>query len=345
VQGNKYILDPIVRPSESSDLDKCLSNIKDGFRDVITHLGDLKPAAISFAFPGPADYPNGIIGGYLPNFPSFRNGVALGPMLKEIFHIPVYINNDADLYAYGEALSGALPEVNGRLTELGSVKQYHNLLGYTLGTGFGFGFVTDNKLHVGDNSCVETYCLKHKDNSSVIVEDGVSVRAVKRVYAELSGDVSSVFEPRDICDIAEGKRDGNVAAAKGAFAKMGEVMGDAIATAVTLIDGIVVIGGGIIGAKKYIMPSFFKEMRSQIHTLSGDTLNRVQMEVYDLDAEGEFAKFAKGNASRLKVYGTDRYVMYDPLKRIGVATTKIGASRAIALGAYAFALNQLDKIA
>ena len=67
--------------------------------------------AISFAFPGPADYPNGIIGGYLPNFPSFREGVALGPFLQEKFGVPVFINNDGDLFAYGEALGGTLPEV------------------------------------------------------------------------------------------------------------------------------------------------------------------------------------------------------------------------------------------
>ena len=60
----------------------------EGFQRVIDKL-DEKPVAISFAFPGPADYPNGIIGGYLPNFPSFRDGVALGPFLEMKFGILV----------------------------------------------------------------------------------------------------------------------------------------------------------------------------------------------------------------------------------------------------------------
>lgn len=64
-----------------------------------------RSAAISFAFPGPADYPNGIIGGWLPNFPSFRDGVALGPFLQEKFGVPVFINNDGDLFAYAFALN------------------------------------------------------------------------------------------------------------------------------------------------------------------------------------------------------------------------------------------------
>ncbi len=109
IRANKFIVDPITMPSHADDLDRCLATKVEGF-DRVKAQHDAKPSAISFAFPGPADYPNGIIGGHLPNFPSFRDGVALGPFLEDKFGIPVYINNDADLYAYGEALAGALPD-------------------------------------------------------------------------------------------------------------------------------------------------------------------------------------------------------------------------------------------
>lgn len=341
MQANKFIVDPITLPSHAEDLDKCLATMVEGFQQVIDKL-DVKPVAISFAFPGPADYPNGIIGGYLPNFPSFREGVALGPFLEAKFGIPVFINNDGDLFAYGEALGGALPEVNARLEELGSSKKYGNLIGYTFGTGFGIGIVVDHRLNRGDNSCVETFCLRHKKMPDIIVEEGVAVRAVKRVYGEASGDVNHTFEPKEICEIADGTRPGDREAAKKAFAELGEIAGDAMATAVTLIDGLIVIGGGITAARKYIMPSLLRELRSKIHTLGGEELNRVQMQVYDLDNEEEFRQFAKGSQRPLKVYGTDRYVAYDPQKRIGVMISKLGASRAISVGAYAFALSQLD---
>lgn len=341
MQANKFIVEPITMPSNADNLDKCLATMVEGFKATIAKLGT-KPVAISFAFPGPADYPNGIIGGYLPNFPSFRNGVALGPFLEYMFGIPVFINNDGDLFTFGEALGGVLPEVNARLNELGSPKQYKNIIGYTFGTGFGVGMVVNNELNRGDNSCVETFCLRHKKYPDVIVEEGVAVRAIKRVYGEASGEVNHKFEPKDICEIADGKRPGNVEAAKKAFAELGEVAGDAMATAVTLTDGLIVIGGGITAARKYIMPSLLAELRSKMHTLGGETLNRVQMEVYDLDDEQQFTAFAKGQPQTLKVYGTDRYVAYDPHKRIGVAISKMGASNAISVGAYAFALNQLD---
>ena len=344
IRGNKFIVEPIKLASNADDLDRCLAVMVEGFNRVIEQLDD-KPVAISFAFPGPADYPNGIIGGYLPNFPSFRDGVALGPFLEDKFGIPVYINNDADLYAYGEALGGALPELNERLTNAGSAKRFNNLLGYTFGTGFGFGFVTKGELHIGDNSCVETFCLRHKHMPSVMVEEGVSIRAIKRIYAEESGSTDMSLTPKDIFDIAEGNRKGDQEAARDAFATLGEVAGDAMATAVTLIDGVIVIGGGLAAADKYIRPALLKELRSKIHTMQGSSLNRVQMQVYDLDNEQEFEAFAKGDSRSIKVYGSDREVSYDPQKRIGVMFSKIGASTAISVGAYAFALNQLDKTA
>lgn len=342
MKGGEFIVDPITMPSNAQDLDLCLETMVIGFKSVINKL-DGKPAAISFAFPGPADYPNGIIGGFLPNFPSFRDGVALGPFLSETFGVPVFINNDGDLYAYGEALGGILPEINAKLEALGSSKRYRNLIGYTFGTGLGIGTVINGELNRGDNSCVETFCLPHKKMHHIIVEDGAAIRAVKRVYGELSGQPDHKFEPKDIFDIAEGKIEGNREAAIKAFAEMGEIAGDAMATAVTLIDGLIVIGGGITAAAKYIKPSLLATLRGKIGTLKGDELNRVQMKVYDLDDEQEFAEFARGEQRVLKVYGSDKEVTYDPQKRIGVAISKIGASKAISVGAYTFALDQIDK--
>ncbi|WP_303329296.1 ROK family protein [Duncaniella muris] len=341
MKGCEYITEPITYPSNAHDLDLCLDTMVSGFREVIDSL-DEKPVAISFAFPGPADYPNGIIGGFLPNFPSFREGVALGPFLENEFGIPVFINNDGDLFAYGEALCGALPDINCRLAEAGSGKRYRNLLGYTFGTGFGVGMVVNGQLNRGDNSCVETFCLPHKTKNGIIVEEGVAVRAVKRVYAELSGDLGHSLEPKDICEIADGKRPGDVAAARRAFEEFGETAGDAMAIAAQLIDGIIVIGGGITAARHLILPSLLGELRASLSTIGGDSVRRVQMEVFNLDDQAEFEAFARGNSRRIPVRGTDRTAVYDDMKRIGVTFSRLGASKAISAGAYAFALSKID---
>ncbi len=343
MKGEEFLLETITLPSNANNLELCLETMVTGFKTVINQLGSkLQPVAISFAFPGPADYPAGIIGGYLPNFPSFRDGVALGPYLQEVFGIPVFINNDGDLFAFGEALSGALPEVNEKLAAAGSSKRYNNLIGYTFGTGFGIGCVLNGQLNRGDNSCVETYCLPNPHIQGVILEDSVAIRAVKRVYAEQSGEQDPSLTPKDIYDIAEGKKPGDAQAARAAFAEMGHVAGLAITTAVQLMDGLVVIGGGISASAKYFMPALLEEMRGTVRTLSGDVLQRVQMKVYNLDDEAEFAAFAKGDARELKIWGTDKTVTYDPQKRIGICIDKIGTSQAISVGAYDFALAQLD---
>ena len=74
MQRGEFIVEPLVLPAHADDLDLCLKTMVEGFRAIIDQL-DERPAAISFAFPGPADYPNGIIGGQLLNFPAFREGV------------------------------------------------------------------------------------------------------------------------------------------------------------------------------------------------------------------------------------------------------------------------------
>src|ERR1039458_8866472 len=161
LRGGETLVEGLSIPSEADNLDGCLSAIVRGFESVKRALPE-PPAAISFAFPGPADYPRGIIGD-LPNLPAFRGGVALGPMLEEKFGIPVFINNDGDLFVYGEAIAGFLPYVNGLLEEAGSPKRYKNLFGVALGTGFGGGIARDGELFPGDNSMAgEVWLLRNK---------------------------------------------------------------------------------------------------------------------------------------------------------------------------------------
>ena len=342
MQRGEFIVEPLTLPAHADDLDLCLKTMVEGFRTIIDQL-DERPAAISFAFPGPADYPNGIIGGQLLNFPAFREGVALGPYLKKKFSMPVYINNDGDLYAYGEALGGLLPDINEMLDENGCRKRYHNLLGFTLGTGLGIGMVVNGQLNRGDNSCIEMFSIPYLGHPDVFAEEGVSIRAVKRIYGELCGNPEHGLEPVEIFEIAEGVREGDTEAARGAFAQMGATLGDAIAMTVSITDGLVVIGGGLAGAYKYMKDAMFERLRGKMQRLNGETISKLASKVYDLDDPQELHQFIKGEQKSIKIYNSEIEVTYDPQKRIGVALSKIGANKAVSLGAYAFALNQLSR--
>ena len=62
-----------------------------------------------------------------------------------------------------------------------------------------------------------------------------------------------------------------------------------------------------------------------------------------LEEPAEMAAFLEPTEGRVHVPGTDRWVNYDIGRRTGIALSKLGASRSIAMGAYLFALNELDK--
>ncbi|NOU18490.1 MAG: ROK family protein [Bacteroidales bacterium] len=339
IQGLKSIVNPITLPSNADNLDKCLNSIIAGFKEVEKNLKE-KPVAISFAFPGPADYPNGIIGD-LGNLPAFRGGVALGPMLSKIFGLPVFINNDGDLFAFGEAIAGLLPQVNAMLTQAGSPKQYRNLLGVTLGTGFGAGLVYNKQLYIGDNSAAaEIWLMRNYINNNAFAEESVSIRAVKQVYKQHSKDISDL-SPKGIFDIADGKLEGNKIAALKAFEELGTVVGDALANAVTLTDSIIVIGGGLSNAWKYFSPSMFNVLNGKICTLNGDKVDRLEMKAFNLeDKEGKKA-MTMGGLTKIKVPFSDKTIDYDPMKRIGIGLSRLGTSQAVSVGAYAFALSKL----
>jgi glucokinase len=342
IQCNDEIVEPITLPTRADDLKECLAVIVDGFRRVESRLPQ-KAVAISFAFPGPADYPNGIIGD-LKNLPCFRGGVALGPMLETEFGLPVFINNDGDLFAYGEAISGYLPSVNLLLARVGSPKRYRNLLGVTLGTGFGAGIVRDGELWMGDNAAgAEIWVVRNKRYSGMTAEESVSIRGVRREYAAAAGiPFEQAPAPKEIFEIAVSKRPGNAAAAKSTFETFGEVLGDALANVITMVDGLVVIGGGVAGAQSLFMPALLRELNGMLSMADGATVNRTELRAYNLEDSAEYDAFLRGDLHEITVPGTVRKIKYDPLKRIGVGVSELGTSKAVALGAYAFALHTLD---
>lgn len=340
MRGCEFITEPVVCPSRAHELEGCLASLIEGFRSVIARL-DEPPVAISFAFPGPADYPRGIIGGNLPNFPAFREGVALGPLLEERFGIPVFINNDGNLFAYGEAMAGALPRVNDLLARAGSQKRYRNLLGVTLGTGFGCGVVVGGELLMGDNaSGGDIWCFRNRSHPACIVEESVSIRAVKRVYAELSGD-GRELSPKEIFEIAKSLRPGDSGAAQESFAEMGRCAGDALAMAATLVDGLIVVGGGLAGAAEFILPTLVAEMNPPLGMMDGTRFCRMQAEVLNLEDADSLGRFLSPSSVLLKVYGSDKTVTYDAKKRIGVTVSRMGADKAISTGAYVYALDHI----
>jgi glucokinase len=342
MQGMNEVAAPVRLPSHAKDLTRSLESMVQGFKQVMGQLKQ-KPVAISFAFPGPADYPNGITDN-MGNLPAYGGGVALGAFLEEIFHIPVFINNDGDLFVYGEAIAGFLPHVNQMLEKAGSPKRFNKLFGITLGTGFGAGIVADDQLYVGDNSAAgEIWITRNKRHPKCFAEEGVSIRAVQGTYARIAGiDAAQAPSPKDIYEIGIGQKEGNKDAALQAFAEMGEVIGDALANAITLLDGLIVIGGGLAAAYPLFIQSVLNEMNGTIESYSGAKLPRIVQKCFDLENVRDQKQFIEGKVKEIRIPGTQKTISYDSMKRLGIGRSVLDTSRAVSVGACAYALHQLD---
>jgi len=258
--------------------------------------------------------------------------------------VPVCLNNDGDLFVYGEAIAGFLPWVNSLLEKAGSPKRFGNLFGMTLGTGLGGGIVRNGELFIGDNSAAgEVWVLRNKLDPNVNAEEGASIRAVRRVYASEAGiPLEDAPEPRLIFEIGMGQAEGNRGAAAEAFRRMGEVAGDAAAQALTLVDGLVVVGGGISGAHPLFLPAMVDAM-NDVYQMRGKPPRRLIPEVFNFEDPAQRERFLRSEVREITVPGSARKVPYDPMKRTAVGISRLGTSAAVAIGAYAFALHQLDR--
>ncbi|MFY0624650.1 MAG: ROK family protein [Reichenbachiella sp.] len=343
MKDREIVTNPINKKAYADNLNHCLESLFNGFKETITKLKS-PPDAISFAFPGPANYHMGIIGN-LPNFNAFNGDTPLGPILENEFGIPVYINNDGNLFAYGEATSGQLPVINEKLKKAGSLKKFNNLIGITLGTGIGSGIVIDGHLLLGDNACgAEIHNTLNRDNSNWNCEESISTRAIQRVYAEESDIAfdSKIF-PGDIYNIAKGKDKGNKEAALSAFKQFGTSLGSTICNIVSIIDGLVVIGGGITKGWDLFGSHTLREINKSYRDHTGKMHDRLSYRFFDLTREEYLLEFTKGSEKKMAIPGSGKELVYDTMPRTGITLSQIGASQSIMLGAYDFAVSKLQN--
>lgn len=341
--GGKPITEPLETPSHGDDLARCLKTLVTGFTEISQRVKQ-KPAAISFAFPGPAWYKEGIIGD-LGNLPGFRGGVPLGPMLSKEFGVPVFINNDGDLFTLGEAVGGFLPEMNRHLVHADSTRQYKNLVGFTLGTGFGGGIARGGELHTGDNSAAgEVWLMRNPLYPQAFMEESISIRALRRVYREHCRiGYRDGLTAKEIFQIAKDEIAGDTSAAAKAFEDLGSALGDAVATAVTMIDGLVVIGGGLSNAWELFAPAMLRSVRSRLKAVDSErSVPRLEVEAFDVEDPQGYDAFLKGDFRTVHLPNSTEKISFDAMKATAIGRSRLGTSAAVSLGAYVYAMRRLS---
>jgi glucokinase len=72
-------------------------------------------------------------------------------------------------------------------------------------------------------------------------------------------------------------------------------------------------------------------------------LRRLAPLAFRIDDPAEREAFLRGELRSIEVPGSGRRILYDPMRRTAVGISRLGTSEAVAVGAYAFALRQLDR--
>ena len=185
-------------------------------------------AAVGIAVPAPFDYDRGVSRA-VHKFASL-SGVDVGAGLAQrwsrspMADAPVVFGNDADLWTLGEAVAG---EARG----------FRRIIGLTLGTGLGSGFVVEGRIVRSGPEIPPDGELWNIPFGDGIAEDRASGRAIATAYVRQTGCAL------DAAAIAAAARSGD-AAASAVFAVLGADLAALVAPWVRSFSANVVVLGG-----------------------------------------------------------------------------------------------------
>ncbi len=236
--GTKVVAGLVInnKPVKSSYklIDSKNSNPQVVINEVISVIEDLfndEVVAIGIGIPGLVNRKEGIVND-VQNIPSWKE-IRLKQILEDYFNVPVYLDNDANCFALGEARYGA-----GR--------GENDFVGLTLGTGMGGGIIKNGFLlpdaHCGSG---EFGNINYLDAT---YEDYCSGKFFKARYG-ISGEKMAALASQ------------NDKVALKAFEEFGTHLGNAITTVKLSVDPAkVIIGGSVANAAKYFETSMWKTL-------------------------------------------------------------------------------------
>lgn len=192
---------------------------------------------LGIASPGPLDSMKGIILN-TPNLKIFRN-YNIVDEFSERLNISTFLENDANLFALGEWHT--------------QYNSNNHVLGVTLGTGLGFGFVFNGKLFSGGSGMAMEYGLSPFEWG--MGEKNISIRYIRKRSKELFGDELS---PR----IVEEMWYENDSKAIQIYNEFGENLGIVLSHVINMVDPqVITIGGGLSKAFKCFEKAMFLKIK------------------------------------------------------------------------------------
>jgi glucokinase len=92
-------------------------------------------------------------------------------------------------------------------------------------------------------------------------------------------------------------------------------------------------------ASELFFPAMINAMNAQYEA---NGIRRLIPRTFNLEDPADVALFLRGDVRVVRVERSDRTIAFDPMRRTAVGLSRLGTSRAVAIGASAFALQQLD---
>ncbi len=238
--GPDYVCSKIIRMIRTLDYTDC-----NGFENV---------EGIGIDVPGPVDTVKGvmIMASNLPGFEDYP----IVDKLKEQFHKPVFLDNDANVAGLAEAL-------------LGAGKGYPTVYFVTVSTGIGGAFVVDGKLvsggrgHAGEigNIIVKNNGYKQGALNKGAVEGEASGTALTRKGKELIGE-DKVKHAGNVFQLAA---EGNAEAKNIAEEFVDELSTMLADIAHTVDPHCFVLSGGVMKSRDYFYDELDKKFNEKIH--------------------------------------------------------------------------------
>ena len=209
---------------------------------------------VGIACPGPLDSKEGIILD-TPNLKILQN-INLKKELESILGLPVYIENDANLFALGEwVLSGG--------------KNHEIFGGLTLGTGLGFGIIINGRIYSGAHGLAAEYAISPLDEGNW--ESKVSIKAIDTISQKYFKNKK--LNPEILHQMAS---DGDENAIQ-VWKEFGNNLGMALSHFINLIDPHrISIGGGISNAFIFFNQSMVDTIKNHC-----PSYNKFNIEIFE----------------------------------------------------------------
>ena len=204
---------------------------------------------LSMSCPGPLDSKSGMIL-ETPNLTLLQN-TNLSNEMKKKLHVPVCIENDANLFALGEWYN--------------NYKDEDVIVGLTLGSGLGVGVVINGRLFVGAHGMGTEYGISPFEEG--VWEDQISIEGIEKMAFKQYSETKS---PKELFDLASNRDDDAIAI----WEVFGSKLGLCISHLINLLDpAIITMGGGISNAFPYFNDSLFKVIKKYSPSFSYNNIN------------------------------------------------------------------------